>query len=205
MGADRATVPAIFDTTTAGFAADVLERSETATVAVNSWAPWCAPCRTLAPILEELVRQYAGRLLLARVNTDEEPALAAQFAIRSIPDVRIFRDGRMVDGFVGVQPIARLEAAVRQARATGVGGRTRTGTRLAAQWRPAGCHRDGNKLIETDPQNHAARIDRTMPSHVPGQWMTLRACSTHCAECCIGQRGRCGAGANPFHAPRRQG
>ncbi len=159
MGADRATVPAIFDTTTAGFAADVLERSKTATAAVDFWAPWCAPCRTLGPILEELVRQYAGRLLLARVNTDEEPALAAQFAIRSIPDVRIFRDGRMVDGFVGVQPIARLKPLFdKHVPRVSEGGREQARA-LLLNGDPPGAIAMLHKLLETDPQNHAARID----------------------------------------------
>ena len=159
MGADRATVPAIFDTTTAGFPADVLERSKTSTVAVDFWAPWCAPCRALAPILEELVRRYAGRLLLARVNTDEEPALAAQFAIRSIPDVRIFRDGRMVDGFVGVQPIARLKPLFdKHVPRVSEGGREQARA-LLLNGDPPGAIAMLHKLIEADPQNLAARID----------------------------------------------
>jgi putative thioredoxin len=156
MGAERA---AIFDTTTAGFAVDVLERSKTSAVAVDFWAPWCAPCRALAPILEELVRQYAGRLLLARVNTDEEPALAAQFAIRSIPDVRIFRDARMVDGFVGVQPIARLKPLFdKHVPRVSEGGREQARA-LLLNGDPPGAIAMLRKLIEADPQNHAARID----------------------------------------------
>ena len=159
MGAERATLIAIFDTTTAGFVGDVLERSKSATVAVDFWAPWCAPCRTLSPILEELVRQYAGRLLLARVNTDEEPALAAQFAIRSIPDVRIFRDGRMVDGFVGVQPIARLKPLFdKHVARVSEGGREQARALLLNGDLP-GAIAMLRKLIEADPENHAARID----------------------------------------------
>ena len=97
MNARTDSSAAIFDTTAARFVADVIERSRTVAVAVDFWAPWCAPCRALAPILEQLVGSYAGRLAIARVDTDAEPALAAQFGIRSIPDVRIFRDGRQVE------------------------------------------------------------------------------------------------------------
>src|SRR5262245_58042897 len=159
MGAEAATAGTIFDTTSAGFARDVLERSTGATVAVDFWAPWCAPCRALGPILEDLVRQYAGRLHLARVNTDEEPALAAQFSIRSIPDVRIFKDGRLVDGFVGVQPLARLKPLFDKhvARAS-EGGREQARALLLGGDAPAAV-KVLRKLIESDPDNHAARID----------------------------------------------
>jgi putative thioredoxin len=99
----------VFDTGADSFVADVIERSRHVTVAVDFWAAWCGPCRALGPLLEQLVKMYGGRLALARVNTDEEPGLSAQFGIRSIPDVRIFRDGRMVDGFVGAHPLERLK------------------------------------------------------------------------------------------------
>ncbi len=150
---------AIFDTTTTGFASEVLERSKHATVAVDFWASWCAPCRALTPILEELVRQYAGRLLLARVNTDEEPALAAQFAIRSIPDVRIFRDGRMVDGFVGVQPLTRLKPLFdKHVTRASEGGREQARALLLNGDAP-GAIAMLRKLIATDPENAAAQVD----------------------------------------------
>jgi putative thioredoxin len=159
MGAEPATVSTIFDTTTAGFAEAVLERSKGATVAVDFWAPWCSPCRALAPILEELVRQYAGRLLLARVNTDEEPALAAQFSIRSIPDVRIFKDGRLVDGFVGVQPLARLKPLFdKHVTRASEDGREHARALLLSGDPPAAVAILRN-LIETDPNNHVAGID----------------------------------------------
>jgi putative thioredoxin len=110
MAEPHATNPNIFDTTAERFMSDVVERSKRQAVAVDFWAPWCGPCRALTPLLEQLVTHYAGGLAVARVNTDAEPAIASQFGIRSIPDVRIFRDGRMVDGFVGVQPLGRLQA-----------------------------------------------------------------------------------------------
>jgi putative thioredoxin len=159
MGTEHAATVGIFDTTTTGFASEVLERSKRATVAVDFWAPWCAPCRALTPILEELVRQYAGRLLLARVNTDDEPALAAQFAIRSIPDVRIFRDGRMVDGFVGVQPLTRLKPLFdKHVTRASEGGREQARALLLDGDAP-GAIAMLRKLIATDPENAAAQLD----------------------------------------------
>ncbi|HZF27118.1 MAG TPA: tetratricopeptide repeat protein [Steroidobacteraceae bacterium] len=158
MATERAPAD-VFDTSTANFARDVIERSRKVTVAVDFWAPWCAPCRALAPILDDLVRQYAGRLQLARVNTDAEPALAAQFAIRSIPDVRIFRDGRMVDGFVGVQPLARLKPLFdKHVTRASEGGRDEARNLLLKGDAP-GAVAMLRQLVERDPDNAAARID----------------------------------------------
>ena len=159
MGAERATLTAIFDTTTLALPVMCSNARKARRWRSTSGPPGALPCRTLSPILEELVRQYAGRLLLARVNTDEEPALAAQFAIRSIPDVRIFRDGRMVDGFVGVQPIARLKPLFdKHVARVSEGGREQARALLLNGDLP-GAIAMLRKLIEADPDNHAARID----------------------------------------------
>lgn len=149
----------IYDTSSAKFIDEVIERSRAGAVAVDFWAPWCAPCRALAPILEQLVAHYGGRLAVARVNTDAEPALASQFGIRSIPDVRIFRNGKMVDGFLGVQPLARLLPIFDKhvARAS-EGLRTQARERVREGDVP-GAVAMLRQLLAEDPDSVAAQVD----------------------------------------------
>ena len=98
--------------TLGNFAAEVVEVSKDRPVLVDFWAPWCGPCRTLMPMLDRIADDYAGRLRLAKVNTDEEQQLAGHFGIRSIPTVVLFRDGRIAEQFVGVQPEPAIRAMI---------------------------------------------------------------------------------------------
>ncbi len=86
-------------------------------VLLDAWASWCAPCRALAPIVDELAREMAGRVRVAKLDVDQNPATAARFGLRSIPTLLVLRDGREVDRIVGVQPkteiVRRLRAALR--------------------------------------------------------------------------------------------
>ena len=81
---------------------------EHSALVVDFWAPWCGPCRAIAPTLEALGEEYAGRVAIAKVNVDEEPTLAARYQVRSIPTLLFIKEGRVVDQLVGAVPRAQL-------------------------------------------------------------------------------------------------
>lgn len=98
----------IKDTTTAGFAADVIQESSHQPVLVDFWAPWCGPCKQLAPALEKAVTEAGGRVKLVKMNIDDHPSIAGQLGIQSIPAVIAFVNGQPVDGFMGTVPESKI-------------------------------------------------------------------------------------------------
>jgi len=94
------------------FLAEVVEKSKTTPVIVDFWAPWCGPCKQLTPVLEQLVNKKNGKIILAKVNVDENQGLAGQLNIQSIPTVYGFVDGKPIDAFQGAQPESKIEIMI---------------------------------------------------------------------------------------------
>src|SRR4030095_13428820 len=98
------------DVTDTTFQTEVLDRSQTTPVVVDLWAPWCGPCHQLGPIIEKVVDETEGKVVLAQVNVDENPQVSAAFRVQGIPAVYALSGGKVVDGFIGAQG----ESAVRE-------------------------------------------------------------------------------------------
>ncbi len=94
----------MIDVQDATFETEVIQRSMTTPVVVDLWAPWCGPCRTLGPILEKVINETNGKVVLAKINVDENPGASAAFQVQSIPAVYALKGGQVVDGFMGAQP-----------------------------------------------------------------------------------------------------
>ena len=113
IGGGPAAAP-VADVTTANFMAEVVDASFDQPIIVDFWAPWCGPCKQLGPILEKIVRAANGAVRMVKLNIDENPEIAQQMRIQSIPAVYAFKDGRPVDGFVGAQPESQVKQFVQR-------------------------------------------------------------------------------------------
>src|SRR5690242_17761256 len=117
-----ATADLVKNSNSASFMADVVDGSRSVPVIVDFWAPWCGPCKQLGPLLEKAVREAKGAVRMVKINVDENPDLAGQMRIQSIPAVYAFFQGRPVDGFVGAQPESQLRQFVQRLAKMGAAG-----------------------------------------------------------------------------------
>jgi putative thioredoxin len=148
-----------FESTTATFEQDVLERSKTVPVLVDFWAPWCAPCRVLKPILEKLAVEFAGRFALAKVNTDENPEIATRYGVRGIPNVKAFVDGALVDEFTGALPESGVRGFLEGLVPSESEKLRRAAAAALAQGDVSNAEAALREAIALDPANFDARVD----------------------------------------------
>ena len=148
-----------FDSTTETFERDVLERSKTVPVLVDFWAPGCAPCRVLKPILEKLAVEFEGRFALAKVNTDENPDIASRYGVRGIPNVKAFVGGELVDEFTGALPESGVRGFLEGLVPSESEKLRRAAAVALAQGDAPNAEAALREAIALDPANFDARVD----------------------------------------------
>ena len=147
----------IFEVTAEGFDRDVIARSFTTPVVVDFWAEWCAPCRTLGPVLEALASEYAGKFVLAKADTEALADLASRFGVRSIPAVFGVRDGRVVDSFVGALPESSIRTWIDRLLPTPAESEL-IAARLVEPTDPASAEPHYRAAIGFEPNDPAAKV-----------------------------------------------
>lgn len=136
----------MIDVTDATFETEVIEASNNAAIVVDLWAPWCGPCKTLGPILETVIAETDGKVVLAKVNVDENPAISQAFQVQGIPAVYALKDGQVVDNFVGAQG----EPAVRE---------------FVERLMPSAAELEIEQLLEAGDEASLLRVLELVPDH----------------------------------------
>ncbi len=148
----------IYDVAPGRFEERVIAASRARTVVVDFWAEWCAPCRALGPVLEDVVRSHGGRAALARVNVDQHQDVAARYGIRGIPAVHVFRDGQVVGQFVGALPRAEVERILGAALPSVADELAEEGSRLAGENRVEQAEERFRRALQERPDHAGALL-----------------------------------------------
>jgi putative thioredoxin len=146
--------------THANFDEAVLRASTSRPVLVDFWAPWCAPCRALAPILDRLAAEFAGRFTLAKLDTDSEPELATRYGVRGIPNCKLFVDGEVADEFTGALPENALREFLGRALPSPAAPGVAEAESLLAANDPAGALARLDDALALDPEDENALLAR---------------------------------------------
>ncbi len=161
------------DVSQADFEEQVVKASFRQPVVIDFWAPWCGPCQSLKPILEKLAGEYGGKFLLAKVNSDENQELSAQYAVRSIPSVKAMVNGKMVDEFSGALPEGEvrkwLDKVVSSPNLSPVDGMRKAARQCAEAGDFAGALQQLAGAVALEPSNEWVRVDAAEVMLVQGE------------------------------------
>jgi putative thioredoxin len=149
---------AVVEVTDQTFMRDVVEESKRRPVVVDFWAEWCAPCRMIGPVLERLAEEQGGEFLLAKLDVDANPEAAAAFRIQSIPAVKAFRDGELVDEFVGAIPEDAIRAFVQSLAPSATDGLVARGMEAEAEGRIDQAEELFREALEAEPGDAGAAV-----------------------------------------------